>query len=483
MGYNHPMNLSPLVRRLQGIVGEAFVLHRPDDLLVYEQDAIMVSRHMPDLVVLPDGTEQVAAVVRAVREAGLPIVARGAGTGLSGGAIPERGGVVVALTRMTRVLEVDTRGRTAVVEPGLVNAEFTEMLAAQGLFFAPDPGSQVAATIGGNVANNSGGPHCLAYGVTGNHVLGMEVVLHDGSVVWLGGSTWDAPGYDLAGVMIGSEGTLGIVTKIAVRLMRRRETLRTLLAIYDTLDAACEASSAIIAAGIIPEALEIIDGMTMKAVNTTLHVGFPEDAEAALLVEVEGLRESLPVLIERIENFCREHGARRIQTAATAEERLNLWKGRKHAGGALGKLARNTMMLDVCAPRSRLVDAMREVAEAGRRWNVRIANFFHAGDGNLHPNLLFDFPADSAEFARVMAATEEILRACVRLGGTITGEHGVGIEKREYMSWLFSEQDLDAMRRVKDVFDPDGILNPDKIFPIGRPVHDSLAEPAATPRA
>jgi glycolate oxidase len=483
MGYNHPMNLSPLVRRLQGIVGEAFVLHRPDDLLVYEQDAIMVSRHMPDLVVLPDGTDQVAAVVRAVRAAGLPIVARGAGTGLSGGAIPERGGVVVALTRMTRVLEVDARGRTAVVEPGLVNAEFTAMLAAQGLFFAPDPGSQVAATIGGNVANNSGGPHCLAYGVTGNHVLGMEVVLHDGRVVWLGGSTWDGPGYDLAGVMIGSEGTLGIVTKIAVRVMRRRETLRTLLAIYDTLDAACEASSAIIAAGIIPEALEIIDGMTMKAVNATLHVGFPEDAEAALLVEVEGLHESLPVLIERIEHFCREHGARRIQTAATVEERLNLWKGRKHAGGALGKLARNTMMLDVCAPRSRLVDAMREVAEAGRRWNVRIANFFHAGDGNLHPNLLFDFPADSSEFARVMAATEEILSACVRLGGTITGEHGVGIEKREYMSWVFREQDLDAMKRVKTVFDPDGMLNPDKIFPIGRPVHDSLAEPAAAPRA
>jgi glycolate oxidase len=467
------MSLSPLIRRLQAIVGEGYVLHRPDDLLVYEQDAIMVNRHLPDLVVLPETTQQVAGVVRAVRDAGLPIVARGAGTGLSGGAIAEMGGVVVTLSRMTRVLEIDPHGRTAVVEAGLVNAEFTAMLANEGLFFAPDPGSQVAATIGGNVANNSGGPHCLAYGVTGNHVLGMEVVLYDGSVVWLGGTTWDAPGYDLGGVMIGSEGTLGIVTQIAVRLMRRRETVRTLLAIYETLDAACAATSAIIAAGIVPEACEIIDGVTMKAVNATLQVGFPEDAEAALLVELEGVNEALPVLFERIERICRANGATRIQTAASTDERLNLWKGRKHAGGALGKLARNTMMLDVCAPRSRLVDAMREVTAAGERWGVRIANFFHAGDGNLHPNLLFDFPATAPEFANVVAATEEIMQACVRLGGTISGEHGIGIEKREYMPWLFAPQDLDAMKRVKAAFDPEGRLNPNKIFPTGRAVHDS----------
>jgi glycolate oxidase len=304
-------------------------------------------------------------------------------------------------------------------------------------------------------------------------VLGMEVVLHDGAVAWFGAGTWDAPGYDLAGLMIGSEGTLGIVTKIAVRLMRRRETVGTLLAIYDTLDGACAATSAIIAAGIVPEACEIMDGITMRAVNATLQVGFPEDAEAALLVEVEGLRDALPVLIARIEDLCRAHGATRIETAATADERLKLWKGRKHAGGALGRLARNTMMLDVCAPRSRLVDAMREVAAAGERWGVRIANFFHAGDGNLHPNLLFDFPPEAPEFARVMAATEDILRACVRLGGTITGEHGVGIEKREYMGWLFDDRDLDAMKRVKASFDPDGLLNPDKIFPTGRAVHAS----------
>jgi glycolate oxidase len=478
------MNLATLRRRLQDIVGEGYVLHRPDDLLVYEQDAIMVNRHLPDLVVLPDGTSQVADVVRAVRDAGLPIVARGAGTGLSGGAIPELGGVVVTLSRMTRIVDLDPLGRTAVVEAGLVNAEFTAMLANDGLFFAPDPGSQVAATIGGNVANNSGGPHCLAYGVTGNHVLGMEVVLYDGSVVWFGGSTWDAPGYDLSGVMVGSEGTLGIVTRVAVRLMRRRETVRTLLAIYETLDGACAASSAIIAAGIVPEACEIIDGMTMKAVNATLQVGFPDDAEAALLVEVEGLSESLPVLIERIEGICKANGATRIQTAAGADERLKLWKGRKHAGGALGKLARNTMMLDVCAPRSHLVDAMREVAAAGERWGVRIANFFHAGDGNLHPNLLFDFPASAPEFASVVAATEEIMRACVRLGGTITGEHGVGIEKREYMPWLFGPQDLDAMRRVKTAFDPEGRLNPNKIFPTGRAVHGSRrSAPLAAGRA
>lgn len=476
-GYNRRMDLAPLTRRLRAIVGEPHILYRPDDLIVYEQDAIMVNRHLPDLVVLPGDTAQVAEVVRAVREAGLPIVARGAGTGLSGGAIPETGGVVVVLSRMTRVLEVDPLGRTAVVEAGLVNAEFTAMLARWGLFFAPDPGSQVAATIGGNVANNSGGPHCLAYGVTGNHVLGMEVVLHDGSVTWLGGSTWDAPGYDLAGIMIGSEGTLGIVTKVAVRLLRRREAVGTLLAVYDTMDSACEATSAVIAGGIVPEALEIIDGVTMRAVNRTLHAGFPEDAEAALLVEVEGVAEAVPTVMDRIEAICRAGGARRIQTASSAEERLKLWKGRKHAYGSLGVLARNAIMLDVCAPRSRLAEAMRAVAEAGRRWDVRISNFFHAGDGNLHPNLLFDFPPDDPAFDRVKAATEDILRACVQLGGTITGEHGVGIEKREYMPWMFSARDLDAMKRVKVVFDPDGLLNPNKIFPVGQAVH------GASPRA
>jgi glycolate oxidase len=464
-----------LIRRLQSIVGEPYVLYRPDDLLVYEQDAIMVNRHPPDVVVLPDGVEQVAGVVRAAREAGLPVVPRGAGTGLSGGAIPERGGVVVALARMTRVLELDPEGRTAVVEPGVVNAEFSAMLARWNLFFAPDPGSQVASTIGGNVANNSGGPHCLAYGVTGNHVLGLEVVLADGTVAWVGSRGWDAPGYDLTGVLTGSEGTLGIITKIAVRLLRRREAVRTLLAVYETMDAACAATSAILAAGIVPEALEIIDGVTMRAVNRTLQAGFPDDAEAALLVEVEGVAEAVPAVMERIEAICRAGGARRIQTAADAEARANLWKGRKHAYGSLGVLARNAIMLDVCAPRSRLVEAMRAVAEAGRRWDVRISNFFHAGDGNLHPNLLFDFEPTDAQFARVVGATEDIMRACVRLGGTITGEHGVGIEKREYLPWLFSADDLAAMRRVKDAFDPEGVLNPDKIFPTGRPVHGAPA--------
>ncbi|MDR7518315.1 MAG: FAD-linked oxidase C-terminal domain-containing protein [Armatimonadota bacterium] len=465
------MDRADLIRRLQAIVGEPYVLYRPDDLLVYEQDALMVSRHKPDLVVLPDGTAQVSQVVRACREAGVPVVPRGAGTGLAGGAIPVAGGVVVALTRMTRVLDLDVQSRIAVVEPGLVNAEFTLMLASHGLFFAPDPGSQVASTIGGNVANNSGGPHCLVYGVTSNHVLGLEVVLADGSVVWLGGRAWDAPGYDLTGVLVGSEGTLGIITKVVVRLMPRREAVRTLLAIYDTMDAACEATSAVIASGIVPEALEILDGVSMRAVNRTLHVGFPEDAEAALLIEVEGVGESVPVLIEQLEAICRAHGARRIQTASTAEERLNLWKGRKHAFGSLGSLARRAIMLDVCAPRSRLPEVMRKVAEAGRRWNVGISNFFHAGDGNLHPNLLFDFDDDSPEFARVLGASEDIMRACIELGGTITGEHGIGLEKREYLGWMYGEDDIAAMQRIKTLFDPEGRLNPDKIFPIGRPVH------------
>jgi glycolate oxidase len=466
------MDLAPLTRRLQALVGEPFVLFRPDDLLVYEQDALMVSRHMPDLVVLPQTTEQVSQVVRAVREVGMPIVARGAGTGLAGGAIPQRGGVVVALTRMTRVRELDLESRTAVVEAGVVNAEFTAMLSRHGLFFAPDPGSQVASTIGGNVANNAGGPHCLAYGVTGNHVLGMEVVLHDGSVVWLGGRAWDAPGYDLGGVLTGSEGTLGIITAVAVRLMPIRETVRTLLAIYDSMDAACEATSAVIASGVIPEALEIIDNESMRAVNRTLHAGFPEDAEAALLIEVEGLSEAVPVLMGRIEGICRQHGARRLQTAATVEERLNLWKGRKQAYGALGKLARRAIMLDVCAPRSHLAAVMRQVAAAAAGCGIRVANFFHAGDGNMHPNLIFDFDDRSPEYARVVEATEGIMRACIAVGGTITGEHGIGLEKREYLGWMYGDDDLAAMKLVKRVFDPDGLLNPEKIFPLGRPVHE-----------
>ncbi len=471
------MDRSLLIRNLQRIVGQPYVLHRDDELTVYEQDALMVARHKPDVVVLPDNTQQVAEIVNVAREAGLPVVARGAGTGLAGGAIPEQGGVVVALTRMTRILDVDPASLTAIVEPGLVNAELTASLAAQGLFYAPDPGSQVASTIGGNVANNSGGPHCLAYGVTSNHVLGMEIVLADGTITWVGGRTHDAPGYDLTGLLVGSEGTLGIVTKIVVRLMKTREAVRTLLALYDTMDAACEATSAVIAAGIVPEAMEILDRIVMRAVNKTLNAGFPEDAEAALLVEVEGLRESVPPLIERIEAICRAQGARRIQMATTPDERFNLWKGRKHAYGAMGRLGRRTMMLDVCAPRSRLPEIMRKVLEAGRRWNIGVSNFFHAGDGNLHPTPFFDFDDDSPEYARVINLCEDIMRACIELGGTITGEHGIGLEKREYLKWMFGDDDIAAMKRVKAVFDPEGVLNPDKIFPTGRPVHG--AHPAA----
>ena len=473
------MDRDDLIRRFRAVVGEPYVLHRPDDLTVYEQDALMVARHKPDLVVLPDTTQQVSDVVNVAREAGLPIVARGAGTGLAGGAIPERGGVVVALTRMTRLVELDLASRIAVVEPGMVNAELTAMLAPHGLFYAPDPGSQVASTIGGNVANNSGGPHCLAYGVTSNNVLGLEVVLADGAIAWVGGRAHDAPGYDLTGLLVGSEGTFAIVTKVVVRLVARREAVRTLLAIYDKMDVACEAVSAVIASGVVPEALEILDGITMRAVNQTLHAGFPEDAEAALLIEVEGLAESVPVLVERIEGICRAQGARRIQTAATAEERLNLWKGRKQAYGALGKLGRRAMMLDVCAPRSRLPEIMRRVLEAGRRWNIGVANFFHAGDGNLHPTPFFDFDDDSPEYARVIGLAEDIMRACVELGGTITGEHGIGLEKREYLGWMFTDADIAAMKQVKQVFDPAGVLNPDKIFPTGQPVHGGSRKTSA----
>jgi glycolate oxidase len=307
----------------------------------------------------------------------------------------------------------------------------------------------------------------------------MEVVLHDGRVVWFGGGALDTPGYDLTGVLVGSEGTLGIVTKIVVRLMAKREAVRTLLAIYDTMDAACDTASAIIASGVIAEALEILDGTVMRAVNHTLHAGFPEDADAALLIELEGLTDSVPVVMERVETICRERGARRVQTAATAEERLNLWKGRKHAYGALGTLGRRSMMLDVCVPRSRLAEAMRKVQEAGRRWNINVSNFFHAGDGNMHPTPYFDFDDSSPEYTRVISLCEDIMRACIELGGTITGEHGLGLEKREYLGWVYGADDIAAMKQVKAVFDPQGVLNPEKMFPLGKSVHGSARTPMA----
>ncbi len=465
--YNGYMTSRPaLVSRLQDVVGPAYVLTRPEDVVVYEQDAFLVARALPEIVVLPVSTDEVARVVRLAREASVPLVARGAGTGLNGGSIPVAGGVMLVLTRMDRILEIDPRNRLAVVEPGAINADLTAAAAQHGLFYAPDPGSQSVSTIGGNVGNNAGGPHCLSYGVTGNHVLAMEVVLPSGDVTWVGSRSADPPGYDLGGVLVGSEGTLGVVTTIVVRLLRKPEAARTLLAAFETIDDASQTVSEVIAAGIVPAAMEMMDGVVMAAVEAAIHAGYPADAGAVLLIEVEGHPESLPRQIERISEVCRAHAPRMLRTAANEQERLLLWKGRKEGAGALGRLAPSYYLHDGVVPRTRLPEVMRKVVEIGKVHHLPIGNLFHAGDGNLHPIILFN-PREPGIIDRVVRAGEEILRACVEAGGTITGEHGVGIEKREYMRWMFSDADLQAMQRVKRAFDPTGIMNPGKLLPVG----------------
>ncbi len=452
-----------LVEALQRVVGSRYVLSAKEDVVVYEQDGSFM-RVMPEVVVLPASTEEVSAVVRLAATAGVPIVPRGSGTGLAGGAVPAEGGVVVSLARMDRILEIDVPNRLAVVQAGVVNLDITRAVAPHGLFYAPDPSSQAACSIGGNVANNSGGPHTLAYGVTTNHVLGVEAVLADGSVVHLGGRLLDQPGYDLVGLFVGSEGTLGIVTTATVRLSAAREAVRTLLAIFDDFDAATRTVTDITAAGIIPAALEMMDDVTIKAVERGAPAGLPLDAAAVLLIEVEGLREHTDEAARRVRALCERNGARTVRLAETEAERQTLWKARKSAFGAYGTLAPNYYVHDGVVPRSRLPEIMRRVREIGRVHQVLIANVFHAGDGNLHPNILFDMRNDG-ELDRVVAAGEAILRACVEVGGSLTGEHGIGLEKKAYMSWVFSEADLEAMADVKRVFDPANRFNPAKLFP------------------
>jgi glycolate oxidase len=452
-----------LLEDLRRLVGPDYVLTAPEDVVVYEQDGSFM-RVMPQIVVLPASTQEVAGVVRLAAAAGVPIVPRGAGTGLAGGAVPAEGGVVLTLARMNRILEVDVVNRIAVLEPGVVNLDVTKAVAPHGLFYAPDPSSQAACSIGGNVANNSGGPHTLAYGVTVNHVLGVEVVLADGSVVNLGGRVPDAPGYDLVGLFVGSEGTLGIVTRAIVRLMAAREAVGTMLAIFDDFDAATQTVTDVTAAGIIPAALEMMDDVTIRAVERGLALGFPLVAAAVLLIEVEGLREHVEEAVRRLRALCERNRAREVRVAADEAERAALWKGRKSAFGAMGTLAPNYYVHDGVVPRSRLPEIMRRVREIASAHRVLIANVFHAGDGNLHPNILFDI-RNEGELDRVIAAGEEILRACVDAGGSLTGEHGIGLEKKAYMPWLFSQTDLAAMGAIKQVFDPAGRFNPAKLFP------------------
>jgi glycolate oxidase len=456
-----------LRQAFEAIVGPDGVLCEPDELLVYESDGLTLFRALADVVVFPRSTEEVAAAVRLANAEGLPFVARGAGTGLAGGCLPAEGGVVIALTRMNRILEIDYANQLAVVEPGLVNLHLSEALQSRGFYYAPDPSSQLACTIGGNVANNSGGPHTLKYGVTTNHVLGLEVVLPDGEVVWLGGKVRDPQGYDLVGVFVGSEGTFGIATKVVVRIVRRPEAVRTLLAVFDRLDRASQTVAAITARGLTPAALEMIDQLTIQAVEDAYGAGYPRDAAAALLIELDGLSVGLDEEVERVMAACRDSGARQVRLARDERERQLLWKGRKAAFGAFGRISPAYMVMDGVIPRTRLPEVLRSVEEIARTHGLRVGNVFHAGDGNLHPNILYD-PRIAGEVERVLAAGAAIMKACVDVGGSISGEHGIGLEKRDFMPWIFSEADLRAMAAVKAAFNPTGRCNPGKVFPTAK---------------
>jgi len=434
--------------------------------MLYEYDALS-SQRVPDVVVLPTSTEQVAQIVRLASRENVPVVARGAGTGLSGGAVATAGGVVVCFARMKRIIEIDIEDQRARVQPGVVNFDLSLAGMDRGYYFAPDPSSQKACTIGGNVAENSGGPHTLAYGVTTNHVLGLEVVLPSGEVISTGAGFWDRPGYDLTGLLVGSEGTLGIVTEITVRLMRKPEAVKTLLAVYDRVLDATRTVAAITGRGITPAALEMMDGFTLRAVEAATHAGYPLDSAAVLLIEIEGLLEAVEEQTEQIEEVCRECHAREVRRATTEAERDLLWRGRKNAFGALGRISPNFYVQDGVIPRTRLPEVLEYIDDVARRYDLRIGNIFHAGDGNLHPILMFD--ARNQEQARqVVKAAREIISKCVEMGGSITGEHGVGVEKNELMPLIFSEDDLEMMARVKNVFNPEGAFNPGKVLPSGK---------------
>ena len=458
-----------IIDRLIDIAGTDGVFHQPSDLIVYEYDGSVdgaVDTARPVAVVLPRTAEQVSRIVRLAKAEGLPVTPRGAGTGLSGGAVAQAGGIVVALTRMDKVLEIDPIDRTALVEPGVINLELSDFTAGQGLFFAPDPSSQRACTIGGNVAENSGGPHCLKYGVTTNHVLGLEVVLPDGRIVWLGGHSGGNPGYDLTAAMVGSEGMLGIVTKALVRLTVSPEAISVQLAAFPDVESASVAVSRIIGAGIIPAALEMMDNLTIQAVEPAFHAGYPMDAGAVLLIEVDGMREDVEDTAQEIGTICAENGATEVRIARSKAERDLLWKGRKMAIAAMGRLAPAYYLHDTVVPRTKLPATLKHVGEISKSFDLPIANVFHAGDGNLHPLMLFD-RHKKGDVERVLHASKELITFCVDIGGALSGEHGIGTEKRGYMELVFTGDDLAAMAGVKNAFDPSGMLNPEKIFPKG----------------
>jgi glycolate oxidase len=454
----------PLIDQLRHAVGVENVLAARSDLMVYECDGFTIEKNSPDVVVFPRTTADVARIVTICNAAGVPFLPRGAGTSLAGGCLPIGGGVMIVLTRMKRILEINLRDRYAVVEPGVVNVWLTNALKGTGYHYAPDPSSQGACTIGGNVATNSGGPHTLKYGVTVNHVLGVEAVLADGRVVQIGGPAEDPVGLDLVGAIVGSEGTLAIVTKVWVRLTRNPQGHRTMLGVFESCEDATTAISEIIGAGIVPAALEMMDQGILVAVEAAFQFGFPLDAQAILLIEVDGLEAGLDQQRDQIVALCQQCGAREVRLARDEKERLKLWKCRKQAFGAIGRLSPSYCTQDGVVPRTKLPHILRKIIEIGARHDIRIVNVFHAGDGNIHPILLFD-ERNSEQVQRVLAASNEILDECLACGGSVTGEHGIGVEKIGFMNKMFSPSDLAAMKNLRDAFNPKNNLSPDKMLP------------------
>ncbi len=455
-----------LVEQFEAQLGAGAVLWRPEDLTLYEYDG-GVDKARPSAVVFPRTTEDVVLIVSKAREAQIPIVGRGAGTGLSGGSIPRENGIVISFSRMNRILEIDIENERVIVQPGVVNLDVTQAVKSYGYFYAPDPSSARACTIGGNVAENAGGPHTLAYGVTTNHVVSLEAVLPDGSVMRLGRKELDLPGYDLTGLLTGSEGTMALVTEIGLRLMRQAEAVKTMLAVYRDAEHAGDTVGELTARSLLPVAVEMLDGPMLRMVEEATHAGYPMDAAAVLLIEVEGLNEEVVEQTAQIEQVCLHCGATEFRIAKTEEERALLWKGRKNAFGAIGRITPTYYVQDGVVPRTQIASTLKAIAAIGEKHDIAISNIFHAGDGNMHPIIPFD-PRKEGDLRNAQRAGEEILDFCISVGGSITGEHGVGMEKMELMAHQFDDDSLDMIRRIKTAFDPHCSLNPGKVLPTGK---------------
>jgi glycolate oxidase subunit GlcD len=457
---------SSLLAGLTRIVGRQWVRHRRAELATYAMDGLPTHESLPGVVVMPASPAEVREIMRLLHLVQVPFVARGAGTGLSGGALADPDAVLIALTRMNRILSVDPIQRRAVLQPGVVNARLSEAVLPFGLYYVPDPSSQAACTVGGNVAENAGGPHCLKYGVTTNHIVALEVVLPDGSIARLGSTQGEPWGPDLVGLFVGSEGMFGIATEITVRLERIPESVRTMLADFSTVRAASEAVSSIIAAGIVPAALEMMDRACVAAVEASIYAaGYPTDAAAVLLVELDGQADAVDAEATMVREILTDRGAREVRSASSPADRARLWQGRKKAFGAMGRIAPDLAVQDAVVPRSTLPAIMDQIEGIRREYGLTISNVFHAGDGNLHPNISFD-RRDPATAEKVRSACREIMAACVAVGGSITGEHGVGNDKLDYMPWIFDAETLGAMQAVRRVFDPTELANPGKVVPV-----------------